>query len=119
MPYHRQYSGYLDYQPQGGGSLLARRFIVRDDSIGFELTEQVVRGEVGWTITGRAERIGGKYIAKGVFFTNSGAKSADRTLRFEILEEIEGELLLVRGSVDGADIEAGEFEGELEAFAVR
>ena len=118
MTYHRQYSGYLDYLPQGGGGFLAMRFIVRDDSIGFDLIEQIVGGEVGWTITGRAERTGGEYIAKGVFFTKSGVKSTDRTLRFEILEETEGESLIVRGSVDGADIEAGNFEGDLEVIAM-
>jgi hypothetical protein len=117
MTYHRQYSGYLDYQPKGDGGLLAKRLIVRDGSIGFELTEQIVGGDVGWKVTGRAERIGNVYIAAGVCFTKSGVKSAERTLRFEITEEIEGESVTIRGSVDGADIEAADFEGELEVIA--
>lgn len=114
MTYHRQYSGFLDYLPQGAGGLLATRFILREDSIGFELVEKIVGGEVGWSVTGSAERVGGKYIAAGVYFTKSGVKSAERTLRFEVIEEIEGEWLIVHGSIEGSGIEAGEFEGELE-----
>jgi hypothetical protein len=113
--YKRRYSGQLDYDPAEDGFYAVEAFIIKDNSIGFSMTEVARGSSVGWKLDGTATKEGTQYVASNIAFRNSGATSLVRTVRFCVVEEVEGEMITISGSIEGADIPNSPFEGTLEA----